>query len=331
MQGGYSLDPASDVLADPWDRETDIPLDGILERHQYPPTLTAFMALFLAFVLFQLVVSPIAVALLLLADGIPPSEMIGVLTNALEEHGRVILTANTIGQVLGLALPALVLARMHTTRGWAFLRVRATDLPMMLLALLGLAALLPVVQWLGGVNETLPLPETIRRFEQSQLDLIERVLMQDTHLLFNLLALALTPAICEELLFRGYVQRQSERGFGVLGGILFSGIAFGLYHLRLTQLLPLAVLGIYIAYVAWRTGSLWPAIMVHFANNAFAVMLGAYIARHPELGVDRIDNMRVPWYLVASGVTFFILVAFAMERWARVRLRERTLTDLPES
>jgi uncharacterized protein len=254
-----------------------------------------------------------------------------VLTNALEEHGRVILTANTIGQVLGLALPALVLARMHTTRGWAFLRVRATDLPMMLLALLGLAALLPVVQWLGGVNETLPLPETIRRFEQSQLDLIERVLMQDTHLLFNLLALALTPAICEELLFRGYVQRQSERGFGVLGGILFSGIAFGLYHLRLTQLLPLAVLGIYIAYVAWRTGSLWPAIMVHFANNAFAVMLGAYIARHPELGVDRIDNMRVPWYLVASGVTFFILVAFAMERWARVRLRERTLTDLPES
>ena len=79
--------------------------------------------------------------------------------------------------------------------------------------------------------------------------MLEQILTQDFSLLFAISMLALTPAICEEVLFRGYIQRQAERSLGAWGGILFSGIIFGFYHLRLTQAVPLSLLGIFMALI----------------------------------------------------------------------------------
>ncbi|MEX0599189.1 MAG: CPBP family intramembrane glutamic endopeptidase, partial [Rhodothermales bacterium] len=280
-----------DVLADPWDASGTVRMDGWLERRAISPTAMAFVALIGAFILFQVIVSPLAVVALLMAQGVDASALLGDVDRIIAEHAASLLTANSIGQVLGLAIPAYLLARMHTGRPMAFLRMRRTDAVFIVLAVVGLLAITPAIQWLGAVNEQLPLPDYIRRFEQSQIELIERVLNVDTGLLFNVFVLALTPALCEEVLFRGYVQRQAERGMGAAAGILFSGMVFGAYHLRFSQILPLCVLGIFLAYLVWRTGSLWPAIVVHFANNAMAVAMGAYISRRPELELADIEQL----------------------------------------
>lgn len=126
-------------------------------------------------------------------------------------------------------------------------------------------------------------------------------------------------------MFRGYVQRQAERGLGIVGGVLFSGIVFGLYHLRLSQAIPLCVLGIYLAWLVWRTGSLWPAIIVHFANNAFAVAIGAYIARDPDLEMADLEQFEVPWYFLVLGLVLFGAVVVGIQRLARRLLEERTV------
>ncbi len=310
-------------LADPWDRTGRIRLSGWLERQAFPPTMMAVVALVAAFILFQIVVSPVATVLLLMAKGVDPAQLLGDVEAIVADHAVSLLTANTIGQILGLAIPAYLLARLHADRPLAFLRIRSADAVFVGLAFAGLIAITPAVQWLGVFNEQLPLPDVIRRFEQSQIELIERVLSIDTSVLFNLLVLALTPALCEEVLFRGYVQRQAERGMGVTGGILFSGIVFGLYHLRFSQILPLCLLGLFLAYLVWRTGSLWPAIVVHFANNALAVLIGAYISQRPELGVSDIEQMDVPWYLLMLGLSIFALVIVGIERTAARRLDTR--------
>jgi len=316
-------DSSEGRLADPWDRQGRIPLNGWFERQAFPPALMAFAALMAAFVLFQIVISPIATVLLLMAQGVDPGQLLGELESMIDEHAASLLTANTIGQILGLGVPAYLLARLHTDRAGAFLRIRPAHGAFLVLALVALVALTPAVQWLGVVNERLPLPESLRRIEQSQTELIERMLSVDTGFLFNLLVLALTPAICEELLFRGYVQRQAERGMGVLGGILFSGVIFGAYHLRLSQILPLSVLGIFLAYLVWRTGSLWPAVVVHFANNALAVALGAYISQRPELDLVDIEQMDIPWYVLMLGLSIFAAAIVGMERTATRHLDQR--------
>lgn len=303
-------------LPDRWERDGPIPLDGWFERQQFAPLFLAAFGLIAAFVLFQLIISPVATVLLLVLKGVSPTELLGELERLIDEHARSLLIANTIGQVLGIALPAYLLARLHSSRPGAFLRFRAGDGVVIVLATIGLFALTPAIQWLGAVNEQLPLPDFVRRFEQSQMELIERVLSIDTGFFFNLIVLAITPAICEELLFRGYVQRELERGAGVVAGIVISGIVFGLYHLRLTQAIPLCVLGIYLAWLVWRTGSLWPAIVVHFMNNALAVSIGAYVSSREDLQVSDLESIAMPWYVVAGGVIVFLVTVAAMQQRA---------------
>lgn len=310
-------EPTKAYLTDAWAQGGQVPLDGWLERHQFGPVLMAFLALILALILFQVVLAPIATLLLLVMQGVPLGSVLSDLERIIEQHAQALITANTIGQILGIAVPALVLAWLHTSRPDAFLRLRPPNFVLLGLGVVGLVFLLPIVQWLGTINEWLPLPEFIRAFDESQMELVARVLGSDLGVWFSLVMLAVTPALCEEVLFRGYVQRQLERGMGILAGILLSGFVFGLYHLRLTQLLPLSALGIYMAYLAWRTGSLWVPIVVHFANNAFAVALAAWVRARPDLDIDAIEQLEVPWYFIVVGALFFGLTLVSLQRHAR--------------
>lgn len=287
-------------------------LNGPFERAQWPPLLTAVFALFLAFVLFQLVISPLALMMGVVWAGEPPEALMD-LPGLMRRWPGMLLAANTAGQLLGLALPALVLARLHTSQVDRFLRLRSLSTYTVVWALLGWICLLPVVQWLGQVNAALPLPEALRAFDELQMALIMAALEGGLGLIPNLLMLAVVPAFCEEVLFRGYVQRQAERGLGIVGGIVFSGLVFGFYHLRLTQVLPLCLLGIYLAYLVWKSGSLWSAVIVHLANNAFSVLL-AMFARQRGITWQAIEAWAVPWYMVVAGLIGFGLVVYVLQK-----------------
>lgn len=294
-----------------------IPLDGRLERMTIPPLVTAIIALVGAFVLFQAVISPIVLVLVLAAKGISPMELLSNMEQILEDETRALLIANTVGQVLAIGLPAFLLARGHSSAPLPFLRVRRIDGGAVLLGIVGVAALIPLTQWLGSINELLPLPDWIRAMEEAQKQLLERTLLRETNLIFNLAVLAVTPAICEELFFRGYVQRQAERSLGAIGGIVFSGLVFGAYHLRPTQIIPLTLVGLYLAYLTWHYRSLWPAIVGHFAFNGFAVVIGAIVSREGGLNLEEVENIRVPWYLLVISVVILGMVVQFMRRNAR--------------
>lgn len=272
----------------------------------------AFLTLAVAFILFQ-GISLVATLAIMFGRGVSQSELADLPT-LLEAHAGPIIVANTIGQVFGLLIPAVLVARLHSSDWPAFLRIRGADVRILLLSVIGLVALIPVVQWLGGVSETLPWPDFIRQFEQAQMDLIERVLLQDFPLAFTISMLALTPAICEEVLFRGYVQRQAERSTGVVWGILISGIVFGLYHLRLTQALPLSALGIFMAYVTWRSGSLLPAFLIHLANNSFAAILGK-LASTDAIDIETVETLTIPLYILLPSVAVLALVIYLMQQF----------------
>ncbi len=306
--------PAAATLPDLWEPAPPILLDGYLERERYRPGLMAFLTLILVIILFHVVVGPIAMVSLLMLNGVSLADLQGSLATIIADNARILLIANTIGQFLALALPTYLLLRLHTSRPAAFVRLRPPSSAMMALGVAGLVGLTPVVWWLGTVNEMIPLPDWIEQLEQSQVDLIEQVLVQDLGVVFSLFVMALTPAFCEELLFRGYVQRQLERQFGVSSAIVVVGLLFGLFHFRFSQLIPLAVIGMYLAYLTWRTGSLWPAILVHFINNAFALMLGMYVSRQPDMDLESIETMEVPVYVTLLGAAFFAGILYLVHQ-----------------
>jgi hypothetical protein len=298
-------------LLDPWSRRGRLPLDGPLERSSVDPAtlgfLTGLLGLGAAFILFQFVLTPvILVAQIAMSEGGLSMQALANQEQLMTTYTRELVLSNGIGQVAGLAVPALLAARLHSSDWVGYLRLRGVDGRLLLLALIGVVGLQPVTQWLAQVNQQLPLPESLRLVEQSQLELIRRVLEGQMGVGFNLVLLALVPGVCEEVLFRGYAQRQFERPAGPAGGILLAGGLFGLYHLRPSQVLPLVVLGVYMAYLVWRTGSLVPAMAVHVAHNGLAVLGARYVQDHPNYDLEALGQAAMPWYAVLAG---FVIVA----------------------
>jgi hypothetical protein len=315
------------TLDDRWARGGPIFLNGPLERASASPTtlgfLTGLLGLGAAFILFQLVVSPV---LLVVQISLSEGGMAGLQTMSnpdelLAAYTRELILSNSGGQLLGLALPAVLMARLHSTQAVRYLRIRRVDVRFLVLAAVGVLGLQPVVQWLAQVNQQLPLPEAVRAFEQTQLELIRTVLESGLGVSFNLIALALVPGVCEEFLFRGYAQRQFERASGAAGGILLSGVLFGLYHLRPSQVLPLVMLGLYLAYLTWRTGSLWPAVLVHMLHNGLAVVAAQYVQTHPSYDLQALEQAPMPWYAVLGGFAIFGAVLYVLHPLAR-RVRD---------
>ena len=312
LQDTTTPDVRQDELPGPLSIPDVGPLDGRLERSGFHPGLTIGVGLIAGFLLFQVLSLLVALGLIVASGGLGDPSQLDVAA-LIDRFAREFLVANTIGQILGLGLFAWILARLHTRRPGAFLRLRASSPAFAVLAVVGLLLLVPVVQWLGAWSDSLPWPEWIRSFEATQLDLIEKVLTKNLGLSFTLLTMALTPAICEELFFRGYIQRQADRVFGSwVGVVIFSGVIFGLYHIRPTQALPLSLLGMYLAWVTWRSGSLLPAILVHFANNGLAVVLGAVVSSRPDLSPADLENMAIPAYIVVPAALLFAALAWLM-------------------
>ena len=190
--------------------------------------------------------------------------------------------------------------------------------------MLGWAVLYPAVLWSGQLNELIPLPEWLQVLEDGQVEMIEGLLLgDDLSVGFLFVALALTPAVCEELLFRGYLQRQVERGWGTVTSIVLVGVLFGLYHLRLSQVIPLSLLGVYLGFVVWATGSVWTGTVVHLLNNGLAVMAAAYARQDPTLDLE---SAEMPWYFGLAGLA----LAAGVVHLLRQR-RHAVVGDAPDS
>ena len=307
----------AEALADAWPRAKVMPLGGWMERSRFHPLLAALLVFVLAFVLFQAVIAPlvigVGVVLDMLGSGQTTPPTAADIQEQLTSNLPLLMTANTVGQVLGFGLLAWAVARLHTSRAGEFLRLRRPDAAALGLAALGWAALYPAVLWTGQLNASIPLPEPIRLLEQAQVDLIEGLLLgDDLHTFFLFVALALTPSICEELLFRGYLQRQVERGWGTVASIVLVGVLFGLYHLRLSQAIPLSLLGIYLGFVVWATGSLWAGVLVHLLNNGLAVAAAAAARQSPDFDLEAIEAAGVPWYFGVLGLVVVAVLARVM-------------------
>lgn len=96
-------------------------------------------------------------------------------------------------------------------------------------------------------------------------------------MIWLLVAVALTPAVCEEVVFRG-VLLSSTRDLPAWRAVLLNGVVFGAFHLTLEtpiRFLPTAWLGIVIAWAVLRSGSLWTGVLMHLLNNGAIVILAS--------------------------------------------------------
>lgn len=84
-------------------------------------------------------------------------------------------------------------------------------------------------------------------------------------------ALALITPFSEELFFRGFVFRGLLPKVGPFGGMVISAAIFSGFHISLSLLVPIFITGLLLAWLYWRTGSLWASVGAHAGQNALAL------------------------------------------------------------
>ena len=255
-----------------------------------------------AFIAFQ-VIGGLGVAAGVGADMARGADMpdLGNTAELVAAYPRLILGGNAFGQALAFGLLAWGAARLSTRRVRAFLRLRRPDGAALGLVTLGWIAVYPLVLWLGELNARVPLPEWLQGLDEMRGEMLKSLLFSGgVSPLFLFVTIAVAPALFEEILFRGYLLRQAERQFGSRTAIVAVGIAFGAYHLSAATLVPLSVLGVYLCFVVWATGSLWSGVLVHLLNNGFAVAASAVAAATPGFDPDTVGEVGGPWYVAAA-------------------------------
>jgi membrane protease YdiL (CAAX protease family) len=89
-----------------------------------------------------------------------------------------------------------------------------------------------------------------------------------------ILSTVLIAPFIEEILFRGYLQKVLEDSWqDVTKAVLITSLFFAFVHLNLYWIVQIYLLGLILGYLAWRTNSIWPGLILHGLNNGFAVAL----------------------------------------------------------
>ena len=100
--------------------------------------------------------------------------------------------------------------------------------------------------------------------------------LMDGNIFVVLLVIAVTPAICEEMMFRGMIFHGMKAKYRTATAIVAVAVMFGLYHMSLVKFIPTGLLGLVVCYTVYVTDSIYPAMLMHFINNALSVLISCY-------------------------------------------------------
>ncbi len=230
------------------------------------------------------------------------------------------------GQILFILLPALILAKYVYTDVTTALRVRMPKKTEMLYFTIGLFILIPLLQnylyiqnylfvklassssFFAGIKNTFDSLDKL--VESTYGNLLEANNIWEGSLV--ILVIGITPAFCEEILFRGFIQSSLELKSTPFKGALYTAIFFGFYHFNPYGLIPLIILGLYFGYAVYVTDSIATSITLHFTNNFISILL-FFIFGNSELldssvpPPNEISGLLIQFVLLAIVFTAFII------------------------
>ena len=121
----------------------------------------------------------------------------------------------------------------------------------------------------------------------------------------TIVAIGVTPAICEELVFRGYIQGQ-HRDYPIRRAALLNGLFFAIIHLSMQQFAYAFVMGVIFTYLVHYTRSIWAGILPHFIVNATQATWGR-LALMAEVAED-VPEPAMSEVIITLGVIVLVLM-----------------------
>jgi len=220
-------------------------------------------------------------------------------------------------ELLFVAGPPLLFALAWTRRPAASLRLRPAGWQFYAAALLLAVSLHPLLVELNRWLQQSYSGQS-RWLEQQM-----QVLLGGSVPVWSLvLVLAVLPAACEELAFRGFILTGLQRRSPAWVAVLLSALLFGFFHMSPHQFINATLLGIFLGLIAVRSGSVLPGMLFHATNNTLVLLVALVQAKVAAgtLGIGPAADLlfrnhsgpgmwsyRLPVLLIAAGFAIYAL------------------------
>ncbi len=165
--------------------------------------------------------------------------------------------------------------------------------------LLEIATFIVVVVCSAGLTKIFP--KDVETVNQSF-----ELLLGDVPFFGALLMIGLLPAICEEVLFRGYLLSAARNKFKMVPAMLIVAAIFGIFHMSFSKFFTTGLLGFVFCYVVYKTGSIFLTCLMHFLNNAVSVVFMYYGEELQEIAPFLFkESVVVSDVLILLGIALF--------------------------
>ena len=176
--------------------------------------------------------------------------------------------------------------------------------------------------WFVFQQSWMPIPpEMEQAFRQME------VLLGEQPLLVMVLFLAVVPAVCEELFFRGFALNGLRGGLGKVAAVLVVAVAFGVYHHSAHRLFVTTALGVLLGLLVIRHGSVWPAMLAHLMHNGLSIITARAegVAFLERIGFTMDENglPAIPW-IIGAAVLLVAGILIGLSGGARHRTLENS-------
>lgn len=230
-------------------------------------------------------------------------------------------------QAIGLFIvPPFILGRLYWGNISEYLFLNKSFNSFSVLLVVGLVFFAaPFINFIGEINSKMVFPEWLSGMEQwmknaeENAETITKIFLDvDTTggLLFNLFMIAILPAVGEELLFRGVIQRIfTKMTHNHHSGIWITAILFSALHMQFYGFIPRMLLGVLFGYLLVWSGSMWLPILGHLVNNGLAVIMYFMIDKNminPEL--EEIGTNSESYYWAAISFVFVLFFMLIIKR-----------------
>ncbi|TAL60395.1 MAG: CPBP family intramembrane metalloprotease [Bacteroidetes bacterium] len=186
-------------------------------------------------------------------------------------------------------IPAIVFVLFTSEKKLGYLKLNGFNFILGVAALVLVFAAMPVINWMGELNNHLSLPEFLSGVEnwmktkEENLKKLTKIFLEMNSvgdLIINLIIVALLAAVGEELLFRGALQNTLAEWFkNTHLSVWVTAILFSALHAQFYGFIPRMLLGVVLGYLYVWSGSLWLPILFHFLNNGLAVLFSYLIGK----------------------------------------------------
>ena len=248
------------------------------EQEIYPPIIV------LAILLLLIVIGAlIGGGLMFLAGSVLGYDTVALLESLGQEstagERNFVRLSAFLNQLFTFLLPSLVLALLLFRRQWArFLSVHIfPNVQYIAMGTLFMFVAFPLAQFLYWFNkEKIAVPQWLVEQDESTEQLILHLLSGSApyELFLNIFLIGIIPALSEEILFRGVIQKQLSRLFrNGIAGLIVAALLFSAIHFQFQGFLPRFLLGALLGYLFYITGNLWVPVAAHFFNNAIQVLV----------------------------------------------------------